>query len=147
MLLMRLPRMFKQEFSGVGATLEKRWKFCAFEGIKRTWPQMGTELCREKTSRGRAVQGLAGVWKGDSSDRPPSFQSAFSPVLVAFVMSCCENVVVRRLSKRKEKNNLLQRDRSVSYENSRKELQRYYFYKICSIEDELTEQARRIPSC
>ncbi|XP_053253260.1 ecto-NOX disulfide-thiol exchanger 1 isoform X1 [Podarcis raffonei] len=36
MLLMRLPRMFKQEFSGVGATLEKRWKFCAFEGIKTT---------------------------------------------------------------------------------------------------------------
>ncbi|XP_025051995.1 ecto-NOX disulfide-thiol exchanger 1 isoform X5 [Alligator sinensis] len=34
MLLMRLPRMFKQEFTGVGATLEKRWKFCAFEGIK-----------------------------------------------------------------------------------------------------------------
>ncbi|XP_034614321.1 ecto-NOX disulfide-thiol exchanger 1 isoform X3 [Trachemys scripta elegans] len=36
MLLMRLPRMFKQEFTGVGATLEKRWKFCAFEGIKTT---------------------------------------------------------------------------------------------------------------
>ncbi|XP_053163408.1 ecto-NOX disulfide-thiol exchanger 1 isoform X5 [Hemicordylus capensis] len=36
MLLMRLPRMFKQEFSGVGATLEKRWKFCAFERIKTT---------------------------------------------------------------------------------------------------------------
>ncbi|XP_007639209.1 ecto-NOX disulfide-thiol exchanger 1 isoform X1 [Cricetulus griseus] len=36
MLLMRLPRMFKQEFTGVGATLEKRWKLCAFEGIKTT---------------------------------------------------------------------------------------------------------------
>ncbi|XP_077200189.1 ecto-NOX disulfide-thiol exchanger 1 isoform X1 [Paroedura picta] len=36
MLLLRLPRMFKQEFSGVGAMLEKRWKFCAFEGIKTT---------------------------------------------------------------------------------------------------------------
>lgn len=35
-ILMRLPRMFKQEFTGVGATLEKRWKFCAFEGIKST---------------------------------------------------------------------------------------------------------------
>ncbi|XP_032467522.1 ecto-NOX disulfide-thiol exchanger 1 isoform X2 [Phocoena sinus] len=35
-LLMRLPRMFKQEFTGVGATLEKRWKLCAFEGIKTT---------------------------------------------------------------------------------------------------------------
>ncbi|XP_030056399.1 ecto-NOX disulfide-thiol exchanger 1 isoform X2 [Microcaecilia unicolor] len=34
MLLMKLPRMFKQEFTGVGATLEKRWKFCAFEEIK-----------------------------------------------------------------------------------------------------------------
>ncbi|KAJ8351689.1 hypothetical protein SKAU_G00231650 [Synaphobranchus kaupii] len=32
-LMVRLPRMFKQEFSGVGATLEKRWKFCGFEGI------------------------------------------------------------------------------------------------------------------
>ncbi|XP_053563955.1 ecto-NOX disulfide-thiol exchanger 1 isoform X2 [Bombina bombina] len=36
MLLMKLPRMFKQELTGVGATLEKRWKFCAFEGIKTT---------------------------------------------------------------------------------------------------------------
>uniref|UniRef100_A0A8C5Q3M9 Ecto-NOX disulfide-thiol exchanger 1 n=1 Tax=Leptobrachium leishanense TaxID=445787 RepID=A0A8C5Q3M9_9ANUR len=35
-LLIKLPRMFKQEFTGVGATLEKRWKFCAFEGIKTT---------------------------------------------------------------------------------------------------------------
>ncbi|MEE6471111.1 hypothetical protein FKM82_009183 [Ascaphus truei] len=35
-LLMTQPRMFKQEFTGVGATLEKRWKFCAFEGIKTT---------------------------------------------------------------------------------------------------------------
>lgn len=35
-LLTRLPHMFKQEFTGVGATLEKRWKFCAFEGIKST---------------------------------------------------------------------------------------------------------------
>ncbi|KAJ8282555.1 hypothetical protein COCON_G00050740 [Conger conger] len=33
-LMIRLPRMFKQEFSGVGATLEKRWKFCGFEGIQ-----------------------------------------------------------------------------------------------------------------
>ncbi|XP_023657720.1 ecto-NOX disulfide-thiol exchanger 1 isoform X3 [Paramormyrops kingsleyae] len=32
-LMTRLPRMFKQEFSGVGATLEKRWKFCGFDGI------------------------------------------------------------------------------------------------------------------
>uniref|UniRef100_A0A8C9TYQ3 Ecto-NOX disulfide-thiol exchanger 1 n=1 Tax=Scleropages formosus TaxID=113540 RepID=A0A8C9TYQ3_SCLFO len=33
-LMVRLPHMFKQEFSGVGATLEKRWKFCGFEGIQ-----------------------------------------------------------------------------------------------------------------
>ncbi|KAL4608841.1 ecto-NOX disulfide-thiol exchanger 1-like isoform X1 [Arapaima gigas] len=33
-LMLRLPRMFKQELSGVGATLEKRWKFCGFEGIQ-----------------------------------------------------------------------------------------------------------------
>ncbi|XP_030642331.1 ecto-NOX disulfide-thiol exchanger 1 [Chanos chanos] len=32
-LMVRLPNMFKQEFSGVGATLEKRWKFCGFEGL------------------------------------------------------------------------------------------------------------------
>lgn len=33
-LLQQLPNMFKQEFTGVGATLEKKWKFCGFEGIK-----------------------------------------------------------------------------------------------------------------
>uniref|UniRef100_A0A4W3HAZ8 Ecto-NOX disulfide-thiol exchanger 1 n=1 Tax=Callorhinchus milii TaxID=7868 RepID=A0A4W3HAZ8_CALMI len=33
-LMIQLPHMFKQEFTGVGATLEKRWKFCGFEGIK-----------------------------------------------------------------------------------------------------------------
>ncbi|XP_073701110.1 ecto-NOX disulfide-thiol exchanger 1 [Garra rufa] len=33
-LMVRLPNMFKQEFSGVGATLEKRWKFCGFEALK-----------------------------------------------------------------------------------------------------------------
>ncbi|KAK1167630.1 ecto-NOX disulfide-thiol exchanger 1 isoform X2 [Acipenser oxyrinchus oxyrinchus] len=32
-LMLRLPHMFKQEFTGVGATLEKRWIFCGFEGI------------------------------------------------------------------------------------------------------------------
>ncbi|XP_046714748.1 ecto-NOX disulfide-thiol exchanger 2 isoform X3 [Silurus meridionalis] len=34
MLLGRLPYTFKQELTGVGASLEKRWKFCGFEGIK-----------------------------------------------------------------------------------------------------------------
>lgn len=33
-LMVRLPRMFRQELSGVGATLEKRWKFCGFEGLR-----------------------------------------------------------------------------------------------------------------
>uniref|UniRef100_A0A8C1AKU4 Ecto-NOX disulfide-thiol exchanger 1 n=1 Tax=Cyprinus carpio carpio TaxID=630221 RepID=A0A8C1AKU4_CYPCA len=33
-LMVRLPNMFQQEFSGVGATLEKRWKFCGFETLK-----------------------------------------------------------------------------------------------------------------
>uniref|UniRef100_A0A672ML25 Ecto-NOX disulfide-thiol exchanger 2 n=1 Tax=Sinocyclocheilus grahami TaxID=75366 RepID=A0A672ML25_SINGR len=33
-LLGRLPCTFKQELTGVGASLEKRWKFCGFEGIK-----------------------------------------------------------------------------------------------------------------
>ncbi|XP_060743113.1 ecto-NOX disulfide-thiol exchanger 2 isoform X5 [Tachysurus vachellii] len=33
-LLGRLPYTFKQELTGVGASLEKRWKFCGFEGIK-----------------------------------------------------------------------------------------------------------------
>ncbi|XP_062862754.1 ecto-NOX disulfide-thiol exchanger 1 [Trichomycterus rosablanca] len=32
-LMLRLPNMFKQEFSGVGATLEKRWKFSGFEAL------------------------------------------------------------------------------------------------------------------
>uniref|UniRef100_A0A8C7VY67 RRM domain-containing protein n=2 Tax=Oncorhynchus mykiss TaxID=8022 RepID=A0A8C7VY67_ONCMY len=33
-LLGRLPCTFRQELTGVGASLEKRWKFCGFEGIK-----------------------------------------------------------------------------------------------------------------
>ncbi|XP_062846423.1 ecto-NOX disulfide-thiol exchanger 2 isoform X2 [Trichomycterus rosablanca] len=33
-LLGRLPYTFRQELTGVGASLEKRWKFCGFEGIK-----------------------------------------------------------------------------------------------------------------
>ncbi|XP_040003511.1 ecto-NOX disulfide-thiol exchanger 1 isoform X2 [Xiphias gladius] len=32
-LMVRLPSMFRQELSGVGATLEKRWKFCGFESL------------------------------------------------------------------------------------------------------------------
>uniref|UniRef100_A0A8C5H025 RRM domain-containing protein n=1 Tax=Gouania willdenowi TaxID=441366 RepID=A0A8C5H025_GOUWI len=35
-LLSRLPCTFKQEMTGVGASLEKRWNFCGFQGIKRT---------------------------------------------------------------------------------------------------------------
>uniref|UniRef100_A0A4W5NRC9 Ecto-NOX disulfide-thiol exchanger 2 n=1 Tax=Hucho hucho TaxID=62062 RepID=A0A4W5NRC9_9TELE len=35
-LLDRLPCTFRQELTGVGASLEKRWKFCGFEGIKTT---------------------------------------------------------------------------------------------------------------
>ncbi|KAJ7310243.1 hypothetical protein JRQ81_007141 [Phrynocephalus forsythii] len=35
-LMARLQHTFKQELSGVGASLEKRWKFCGFEGLKRT---------------------------------------------------------------------------------------------------------------
>ncbi|XP_077393784.1 ecto-NOX disulfide-thiol exchanger 1-like isoform X3 [Festucalex cinctus] len=33
-LMVRLPLMFRQELSGVGATLEKRWKFCAFDSLQ-----------------------------------------------------------------------------------------------------------------
>ncbi|KAK7922015.1 hypothetical protein WMY93_008917 [Mugilogobius chulae] len=33
-LLTRLPCTFRQELSGVGASLEKRWNFCGFQGIK-----------------------------------------------------------------------------------------------------------------
>ncbi|KAJ8338553.1 hypothetical protein SKAU_G00375190 [Synaphobranchus kaupii] len=33
-LLSRLPCTFRQELTGVGASLEKRWKFSGFEGIK-----------------------------------------------------------------------------------------------------------------
>ncbi|XP_041663374.1 ecto-NOX disulfide-thiol exchanger 1 [Cheilinus undulatus] len=32
-LMIRLPSMFRQELSGVGATLEKRWKFCGFDRL------------------------------------------------------------------------------------------------------------------
>uniref|UniRef100_A0A672JAI0 Ecto-NOX disulfide-thiol exchanger 1 n=1 Tax=Salarias fasciatus TaxID=181472 RepID=A0A672JAI0_SALFA len=32
-LMVRLPSMFRQELSGVGATLEKRWKFCGFDTL------------------------------------------------------------------------------------------------------------------
>ncbi|XP_014861353.1 PREDICTED: ecto-NOX disulfide-thiol exchanger 1-like isoform X1 [Poecilia mexicana] len=32
-LMVRLPSMFRQELSGVGATLEKRWKFCGFDSL------------------------------------------------------------------------------------------------------------------
>ncbi|XP_041697425.1 ecto-NOX disulfide-thiol exchanger 2 [Coregonus clupeaformis] len=35
-LLGQLPCTFRQELTGVGASLEKRWKFCGFEGIKTT---------------------------------------------------------------------------------------------------------------
>ncbi|KAJ6663277.1 hypothetical protein lerEdw1_010413 [Lerista edwardsae] len=35
-LMTRLRHTFKQEMSGVGASLEKRWKFCGFEGLKAT---------------------------------------------------------------------------------------------------------------
>ncbi|XP_060548106.1 ecto-NOX disulfide-thiol exchanger 2 isoform X2 [Pantherophis guttatus] len=33
-LMTRLQHTFKQEMNGVGASLEKRWKFCGFEGLK-----------------------------------------------------------------------------------------------------------------
>ncbi|XP_034089927.1 ecto-NOX disulfide-thiol exchanger 1-like isoform X2 [Gymnodraco acuticeps] len=32
-LMLRLPSMFLQELSGVGANLEKRWKFCGFDSL------------------------------------------------------------------------------------------------------------------
>lgn len=32
-LMLRLPSMFRQELSGVGANLEKRWKFCGFDTL------------------------------------------------------------------------------------------------------------------
>lgn len=35
-LMGRLQHTFKQEMTGVGASLEKRWKFCGFEGLKLT---------------------------------------------------------------------------------------------------------------
>lgn len=35
-LMSRLQYTFKQEMTGVGASLEKRWKFCGFEGLKLT---------------------------------------------------------------------------------------------------------------
>ncbi|XP_068930166.1 ecto-NOX disulfide-thiol exchanger 2 isoform X2 [Petaurus breviceps papuanus] len=35
-LMSRLQCTFKQEMTGVGASLEKRWKFCGFDGLKMT---------------------------------------------------------------------------------------------------------------
>ncbi|KAM6953484.1 ecto-NOX disulfide-thiol exchanger 2 [Aplochiton taeniatus] len=35
-LLSRLPCTFRQELTGVGASLEKRWSFCGFQGIRST---------------------------------------------------------------------------------------------------------------
>ncbi|XP_016077164.1 PREDICTED: ecto-NOX disulfide-thiol exchanger 2 [Miniopterus natalensis] len=35
-LMGKLQHTFKQEMTGVGASLEKRWKFCGFEGLKLT---------------------------------------------------------------------------------------------------------------
>nr|XP_054365215.1 ecto-NOX disulfide-thiol exchanger 2 isoform X3 [Mirounga angustirostris] len=35
-LMGRLQHTFRQEMTGVGASLEKRWKFCGFEGLKLT---------------------------------------------------------------------------------------------------------------
>uniref|UniRef100_A0A8V5HAX6 Uncharacterized protein n=1 Tax=Melopsittacus undulatus TaxID=13146 RepID=A0A8V5HAX6_MELUD len=35
-LMTRLQNTFRQELSGVGASLEKRWKFCGFDGLKMT---------------------------------------------------------------------------------------------------------------
>lgn len=35
-LLSRLPCTFRQELTGVGASLEKRWNFCGFQGITST---------------------------------------------------------------------------------------------------------------
>ncbi|XP_074863579.1 ecto-NOX disulfide-thiol exchanger 2 isoform X3 [Carettochelys insculpta] len=35
-LMSRLQHTFRQELSGVGASLEKRWKFCGFDGLKMT---------------------------------------------------------------------------------------------------------------
>ncbi|XP_038172166.1 ecto-NOX disulfide-thiol exchanger 2 isoform X2 [Arvicola amphibius] len=35
-LMTRLQHTFRQEMTGVGASLEKRWKFCGFEGLKLT---------------------------------------------------------------------------------------------------------------
>uniref|UniRef100_H3DPY9 Ecto-NOX disulfide-thiol exchanger 1 n=1 Tax=Tetraodon nigroviridis TaxID=99883 RepID=H3DPY9_TETNG len=32
-LMVRLPTMFRQELSGVGANLEKRWSFCGFDSL------------------------------------------------------------------------------------------------------------------
>ncbi|XP_070818680.1 ecto-NOX disulfide-thiol exchanger 2-like isoform X2 [Chaetodon trifascialis] len=35
-LLSRLPCTFRRELSGVGASLEKRWNFCGFQGLEST---------------------------------------------------------------------------------------------------------------
>lgn len=41
-LMVRLPAMFRQELSGVGANLEKRWKFCGFDSLGSAWCEENT---------------------------------------------------------------------------------------------------------
>lgn len=91
--------MFKQEFSGVGATLEKRWKFCAFEGIKTTWPWLDQNPQEKNmlwTVMAEASQSIKGGELGLGYTLP-------NLVLVAFVMSSRENVVVCQFQNQKGK--------------------------------------------
>lgn len=48
-LMVRLPSMFRQELSGVGATLEKRWKFCGFDSLSSAWRRENTHTQRKHT--------------------------------------------------------------------------------------------------
>lgn len=48
-LMVRLPSMFRQELSGVGATLEKRWKFCGFDTLSSAWHRSGAHTHCEDT--------------------------------------------------------------------------------------------------
>ncbi|CAB1347196.1 unnamed protein product [Coregonus sp. 'balchen'] len=67
-LMGRLPSVFRQELSGVGATLEKRWKFCGFQSL--------ASICSAASSPGadilRAdfVTSLAGLHLNITSSPP-----------------------------------------------------------------------------
>lgn len=112
---MRLPRMFKQEFTGVGATLEKRWKLCAFEGIKTTCVEQQSLWIWHCLDPARAVQcGPRRSGAGPAQDLYGAIRAWLQLHLWRSLVS--GNVIVYQFPKT---NKASYCDRSVCYENQR----------------------------